>query len=61
MNILILLSTQGANRMRGRIGSTDSFERSNSLASEKVSNQSSIFYYQLQSGKINTNIVTMHT
>ncbi|XP_036749697.2 TBC1 domain family member 4 isoform X2 [Manis pentadactyla] len=27
--------SRGANRMRGRIGSTDSFERSNSLASEK--------------------------
>ena len=29
-------SLQGANRMRGRLGSVDSFERCNSLASDKV-------------------------
>lgn len=31
-----LFFLQGANRMRGRLGSVDSFERCNSLASDKV-------------------------
>lgn len=31
-----VLFLQGANRMRGRLGSVDSFERCNSLASDKV-------------------------
>ncbi|OXB66940.1 hypothetical protein ASZ78_014101 [Callipepla squamata] len=34
---LLLLFLQGANRMRGRLGSMDSFERCNSLASDKAS------------------------
>lgn len=45
--ILPMLFTQGANRMRGRLGSVDSFERSNSLASEKVSSHSSRAYQTL--------------
>lgn len=33
---LFFFFLQGANRMRGRLGSVDSFERCNSLASDKV-------------------------
>lgn len=39
--ILPALCTQGANRMRGRLGSVDGFERSSSLASEKVPSHNS--------------------
>lgn len=36
LNEFIIPFIQGANRMRGRLGSVDGFERTNSLASEKV-------------------------
>ena len=57
MNDLILLFTQGANRMRGRLGSVDSFERSNSVASEKVRKWSSPFFCCFDLAKTNTNMV----